>query len=78
MLCARALERAASHAMNGEISRGAAALDMATLGGTGEAEFRVLRGLTGEPPPYESEPGTASLADPAMAGPRIVLEGNHV
>ena len=53
---ARALERSASHTMDGEISRGAAALDMATLGGTGEAEFRVLQGLTGEPPPYESKP----------------------
>jgi hypothetical protein len=58
--------------MDGEISRGAAALDMATLGGTGEAEFRVLQGLTGEPPPYESKPGEASPADRAMRLPRAV------
>jgi hypothetical protein len=64
--------------MDGEISWGAAALDMATLGGTGEAEFRVLQGLTGEPPPYESEPGVASPADRAMAGPRnIWLQAEH-
>jgi hypothetical protein len=64
--------------MDGEISRGATAMDMATLGGTGEVEFRVLQDLTGEPPPYESEPGEASPADRAMASPRIILEGNHV
>jgi hypothetical protein len=48
--------------MDGEISPGGAALDMATLGGTGEAEVRVLQGLTGEPPPYKSKPCEASPA----------------
>jgi hypothetical protein len=72
------LSSAANHAMDGEISRGATALDMATLGATNEAEFRVIQGLTSEPPPHESEPGVASPVSRAMAGPRIVLEGNHV
>ena len=59
---ARALVQAASHAMDAEISPGGAALDMVTLGGTSEAKFRVLQGLTGEPPPYKSKPGEASQA----------------